>query len=102
MTASSSKGPQQQKANLVHNSAPPKMQESKSEKCHDKGIDQNTSVKIDSQLTKVVLPENVVEETADRVHIPDNFVESDTKSDTLSEKLRRIDAYNEDIQGDLK
>jgi len=33
------------------------------------------------------------------VHIPDHFDESDAESETLSEKLRKIDAYHEVGQG---
>jgi hypothetical protein len=54
---------------------------------------------LESLPAKEVLSGNDEEESADRVHIPIDFGESDTESDTLSEKLRKIDAYNEDIQG---
>jgi len=39
------------------------------------------------------------EEVAEKVHILDTFVESDAESDTLSERLRRIDAYNDEVHG---
>lgn len=94
MDVSSSKGPQQQNANLTHNSVPPQLHE----QCNVKGMDQKNGVMIESLPAKEVLPGNDEEESADRVHIPTSFDESDTESDTLSEKLRKIDAYNEDIQ----
>ena len=31
----------------------------------------------------------------DRVHIPDNFDDSDAESESLSDRLRRIGAYTE-------
>lgn len=47
----------------------------------------------------MAVQQNVVEETAEKVDIPDTCVESDAESDTLSEKLRKIDAYNDGDYG---
>jgi hypothetical protein len=42
---------------------------------------------------------NVNVDTAEKVYIPYHFDESDAESETLSEKLRQIDAYQENEQG---
>lgn len=35
---------------------------------------------------------------AEKVHIPDSFVDSDDESDTMSDKLRNIGAYGDEGQ----
>jgi hypothetical protein len=49
-----------------------------------------------SQLVKVGNQNsNTDDGSAEKVLIPDHVEESDADSETLSEKLRKIDAYNE-------
>lgn len=108
--ASSSKGPQHQKAAVICNSAPPKLQGIEE---HEKLINQKSTSTSSGQPSKYVAPltqnsgqppKNVdplsqnSEDNAEKVHIPDTFVDSDVESDTLSEKLRRIDAYNDEMR----
>lgn len=55
------------------------------------------------QASADMMPQKNVEESSDeKVNIPDTFDDSDAESDTLSEKLRKIDAYNGDGQGGPK
>jgi hypothetical protein len=104
---SSSKDNQQQKANQISYSAPSKMSSINSEKNKDVVICQD-------QPKKLSIPDEVqdpsvkeVETNEDRVHIPENFEDSDMESETLSERLRGIGAFtgegqcskqNEDIE----
>jgi hypothetical protein len=43
-------------------------------------------------------PSEMVDQN-EKVHIPDSFDDSDAESETLSDKLRRIDAYTKVGQG---
>jgi hypothetical protein len=97
--ANSSKGLQQQKAALVTSSAPPKLQGSKPEG-HGKGVDQSHLSVTGSQSLENIAPQpQIIDDIAEKVHIPNTFVESNAESETLSERLRKIDAYNDEEQG---
>lgn len=43
-----------------------------------------------------------MEDLNDKVHIPDSFEDSDAESDTLSEKIRRLEGYGDLGQGGSK
>lgn len=99
----SSKSVQQQKTASISNSGPPKI--GTSGKSVEMGVDQNQSKNQDK--AKMVVTDQFQQpqedgELVEKVHIPDNFEESDAESETLSEKLRKIDAYSDMNQGTSK
>lgn len=58
-------------------------------------------VKFNEKAKQVSITEMLSEvlEQSEKVHIPDTFEDSDADNESLSDKLRRIDAYNETGQG---
>lgn len=97
---SSSKGGHHQKPIQISQSAPVKMKvfpDEKSRKNVAKQIQVNDKAK--KTLENQEQHSKVVEDEEDRVHISDHFEESDAESETLSERLRKIDAYNGENQG---
>jgi hypothetical protein len=71
----------QSQSEKVMASAPPKM-----------GSGKTIGTKLMGDAQKAFKQQINVSDNEDRVQIPDNFEESDTESDTFSEKLRKIDA----------
>ena len=65
-----------------------------------KNIDQEkVSEKSKQVVSEVAKKPGEMVDQAEKVHIPDSFDESDADSETLSDKLRHIDAYTEVGQG---
>jgi hypothetical protein len=56
------------------------------------------SVTSGHSLDNIAQPQ-IIDDTVEKVHILDSFVESDAESEALSERLRKIDAYNDEEQG---
>lgn len=91
-----SKGNTQQQALICVSFAPAKIY-SKPVGCSQNVCQQQNS----TQLFPGKNTQDKVEvDSVDKVDIPDTFVESDAESDTLSEKLRKIDAYNANTHAD--
>lgn len=76
-----------QLANNICMSAPPKY-----------ASQRNDTNPKDAKLKAIVS----VEDQGEKVHIPDSFDDSDAESDTLSEKIRRLEGYGDLGQGGSK
>jgi hypothetical protein len=99
ITAGSSKGPQQQRANLIMYSAPPKLVGSGTNYASADETNQNSKIKSNISTSKEIIVEDLNENGVEvKVLIPETCEESE-ESDTLSEKMRIIDAYNEEVHG---
>lgn len=77
------------KGRYISSSAPPKSSTVKSA----------SGSKFMDDAQKSYRKEHVDEVRNDKVHIPDSFEESDTDSETLSDKLRKIGVYENGGQG---
>lgn len=102
-SAGSSKFVQQHKTTHISNSAPPKMSSDrfeKTRKTHVHLISPNEKAK--GVMTQTVDHIMGGGEQADKVHILDTFEDSDAESETLSERLRKIDACDDNNQGNSK
>jgi hypothetical protein len=93
--ANSSKNSQQKQAAQLCSSAPPKL--SGNLEINEKAGSADKIIAIEKSNQVVVStdqPSEVMDQN-ERVHIPEFFEDSDADSETLSDKPRRIDAYNE-------
>lgn len=95
--ANSSKQGSQQQNSQLSKSAPSKMCGEKPEKAILPNL-KAKGVMVQLEEKDMVL----VNDQQDKVHIPDTFDESDAESESLSEKLRKIDAYAGSDQGTSK
>jgi len=94
--ASSSKNKQQMHSVQTSNSAPPKVNPNSCVIGKEPKDDQRqVKEKNKESMTNQANLSKESDMQVDRVHIPDNFDDSDAKSESLSDRLRRIGAYTE-------
>ena len=98
--ASSSKNKQQMHSVQTSNSAPPKVNPNSCVIGKEPKDDQRqVKEKNKESMTNHANLSKESDMQVDRVHIPDNFDDSDAESESLSDRLRRIGAYTEVGQG---